>query len=101
MSSPGADFAAAQLPPSPSKGQHRDQSTPARDGSHIGRWTPTGAICINEPRHPELVGRWKRPDCNGDGKRDSFPACGQSDNRYSGKGLLVNRFNDDQSRCGK
>ena len=37
MNSPGADFAAAQLPPSPSKGQHRDQSTPARDGSHIGR----------------------------------------------------------------
>jgi len=65
------------------------------------RWTPTGAICINEPRHPELVGKWKRPDCNGDGKPDNFPACGQSDNRYSGKGLVVDRFNDDQSGCGK
>ncbi len=65
------------------------------------RWTPTGAICINEPRHPELVGKWKRPDCNGDGKPDNFPACGQSDNRYSGKGLVVDRFDDDQSGCGK
>lgn len=74
---------------------------PETDWDIEARWTPTGAICINEPRHPELVGRWRRPDCNGDGKPDSFPACGQSDNRYSGKGLLVNRFNDDQSRCGK
>jgi len=74
---------------------------PETDWDIEARWTPTGAICINEPRHPELVGRWKRPDCNGDGKPDTFPACGQSDNRYSGKGLLVNRFNDDQSRCGK
>ncbi len=74
---------------------------PETDWDIEARWTPTGAICINEPRHPELVGRWKRPDCNGDGKPDVFPACGQSDNRYSGKGLLVDRFNDDQSRCGK
>ena len=74
---------------------------PESDWDIEARWTPTGAICINEPRHPELVGKWKRPDCNGDGKPDNFPACGQSDNRYSGKGLVVDRFDDDQSGCGK
>jgi hypothetical protein len=74
---------------------------PETDWDIEARWTPTGAICINEPRHPELVGKWRRPDCNGDGKPDSFPACGQSDNRYSGKGLVVDRFDDDQSGCGK
>ncbi len=74
---------------------------PESDWDIEARWTPTGAICINEPRHPELVGKWKRPDCNGDGKPDNFPSCGQSDNRYSGKGLLVNRFDDDQSGCKK
>jgi hypothetical protein len=74
---------------------------PETDWDIEARWTPTGAICLNDPRHPELVGKWKRPDCNGDGKPDVFSACGQSDNRYSGKGLVVNRFNDDQSGCGK
>lgn len=74
---------------------------PETDWDIEARWTPTGAICINEPRHPELVGKWRRPDCNGDGKPDVFPACGQSDNRYSGKGLVVDRFDDDQSGCGK
>jgi len=64
------------------------------------RWVTTGAICINEPRHPELLGKWKRPDCNGDGKPDAFPACGV-DGRNSGKGLVVDRFDDDQSGCGK
>ena len=74
---------------------------PETDWDIEARWTPTGAICLNDPRHPELIDKWRKPDCNGDGKPDKFSACGQSDNRYSGKGLVVNRFNDDQSGCGK
>lgn len=74
---------------------------PETDWDIEARWTPTGAICLNDPRHPELVGKWKRPDCNGDGKPDQFPNCGSSDRSYHGKGLVVNRFDDDQSRCGK
>ncbi len=76
-------------------------NVPETDWDIEARWTPTGAICINEPRHPELVGKWRRPDCNGDGKPDDFPACGQSDNRYSGKGLVVDRYDDDQSGTKK
>lgn len=64
-------------------------------------WTPMGALCLNEPRHPELLGKWRRLDCDGDGEADSLPACGQSNNRHSGRGLVVNRFANEQSKIRK
>lgn len=54
------------------------------------QWTPNGALCINEPRHPELLKKWQRPDCDQDGKPDAFPACGRSAADSPKRGLLAN-----------
>jgi hypothetical protein len=70
-------------------------NVPETDWDIEARWTPKGALCLSEPRHPELLTRWRWPDCDGDGRVDRgerFRSCNDPSTRN--QGLLVTRVND-------
>lgn len=57
------------------------------------KWTPKGAQCLSDMRHAELISKGHAPDCDGDGKPDHFPRCGERDGLRSA--LLVSSFDQD------
>jgi hypothetical protein len=74
-------------------------NVPETDWDLEARWTPTGALCLSEPRHPELLARWRWPDCDGDGKQDRaerFKDC--KDPTTKGQGLLVTRVQENRGK---
>ncbi|MFO0573151.1 MAG: ADYC domain-containing protein [Polyangia bacterium] len=68
-------------------------NVPETDWDIEARWTPQGALCLSEPRHPELLIRWRWPDCDGDGKIDAFKSC-RDDPTLRNRGLLVTRVQE-------
>lgn len=68
-------------------------NVPETDWDIESRWTTKGALCLNEPRHPELLPRFKAPDCDGDGRPDRFKSC-KDDPTLKNQGMLVTRVSD-------
>ena len=60
------------------------------------RWTPTGAICLTEPRHPEL---WTDGGCkDSKGKLTPFRKCEPYEVQ---RGLIVSAFEENSPKPGK
>jgi hypothetical protein len=68
-------------------------NVPETDWALESRWTPRGALCLSEPRHPELLSRFRAPDCDGNGRPDVFLPC-RDDPALRYRGLLVTRVQD-------
>lgn len=70
-------------------------NVPETDWDIESRWTTKGALCLSEPRHPELLLKWKWPDCDNDGKPDKaemFKSCNEG--QFRNKGMIVTRVNE-------